>query len=289
MYRRSKNSVTVLFVLSLLVLALAGCEEPEVGVEWVNNYTAVGKSNLSYMDDCAQGFYNVIASDPEWTGEFNVGNSNAWEKHFKKSSLGGLDDSWVDAVDLAMFAGHGSAKTGTGRGSAFTFGQNANDDWYLASIPSNREPRWGDDDLEWIIFNSCSILCRQGDISPHPDEEPVLYNICQRWANSDVMHGLHYILGFRTTTWDYTSEDRGEIFAEYLLGLRGSGTKHTIRCAWILATKETDMDLSNLGAYLRAYSSEADTLNDHIWECGSVSKDPDPSTQCYAYCSWPCL
>ncbi len=200
MYRKSMNSIAILFVLLIFISAFAACEKAEVGVEWVNSYTAVGKGNLSYMDYCAEGFYNVIKSHSEWAGEFNVGNANAWEKHFKKSSLGGLDDSWVDAVDLVMFAGHGSAKTGTGRGSAFTFGQNANDDWYLASIPSNREPRWGDGDLEWIIFNSCSILCRQGDTSPYPDEEPVLYNICQRWANSDVMHGLHYILGFRTTT-----------------------------------------------------------------------------------------
>jgi hypothetical protein len=276
-------------MISTLMFVFSACEEPEVGVEWVNQYSAVWKDNLNYMDDCANGFYDVISSHPDWEGKFNVGNANAWEKHFKKESLGGLDSTWIDAVDLAMFAGHGSAETGTGRGSAFTFGQNAHDDWYLVSIPTDREPRWGDGDLEWIIFNSCSILCRLGDVSAHPDEEPVSYSICQRWANSDVMHGLHYILGFRTTTYDYTSRDRGEIFAQYLMGLRGDGTKHTVRCAWILATIETDQTASNLGAYLRAQSDGANTKNDHIWECGSVSDDPDPASQCYWYCSWPCI
>jgi len=263
-----------------LILALSGCHN-YVGVEWVVDYSAVGKHSIPGRDDCATGFYDVIRSCPDWVGKFNRGDADAWEEHFKRESKGGTDTDWIDDVDFAYFAGHGAGggfvETGVGRGGGFTFGHDANDDWVLSAAPDNREPRWGDHNLEWIVLDVCSALALKSD------GEGVLYTVWERWGNSDVMRGLHYILGFRTSAYD--SSDRGRIFAEYLTGAR-DGVKHTIREAWRKATEDTEGS-SVQGAYLRAYSSGRDTLNDHLYGFGGVSGDPDPATQGYGYLSWP--
>ncbi len=283
MYSKISVSIFLMVIITLFLSGASGCKH-YVGVEWVNDYSAVGKHVLSCRDDGAQGFYNTISAHPDWEGKFDRGDADAWEEHFKRISMGGTDVNWIDDVDIAYFAGHGAADgtiagpTGVGRGGGFTFGVNAHDDWVLSAIPGNREPRWGDADLEWIVLDVCSALAFKSD------GDGVLYTICQRWANSDVMHGLHYILGFRTAAYDRCN--RGRYFGEYLTGVK-DGTKHTVRCAWIKATQDTEYS-DVQGAYLRAASEGSDTYCDHIYDCGWVSSDPDPATQCYWYCSWPC-
>ncbi len=268
--------------LLLIMVGFYGCPH-YVGVEWVTDYSEVGKSTVPDRDDCAQGFYNVIKAHPDWKGRFDRGNADAWEEHFKRVSMGGTDTDWIDNVHFAYFAGHGAGSgyqsTGVGRGGGFTFGKYAHDDWVLSAIPGNREPRWGDKKLDFIVLDVCSALAWKSD------GDGVLYTICQRWANSDVMHGLHYILGFRTVAYD--SGTRGRIFAEYMTGAR-DGNKYTVRQAWRKATEDTEWSTQVKGAYLRATGSGADTYNDHLYGCGSVSSSPDPATQCYWYCSWPC-
>lgn len=267
----------------LVLLVAAGCES-QVGVEWVQNYNAVGKSYVHNRKACAEGFYNEVCTVPDWKGRFNRGNADAWEEHFKRTSMGGTAPDWIDRVDFAYFAGHGAAggsiagSTGVGRGGGFTFGVNAHDDWVLAAVPGNREPRWGEDELEWIVLDVCSALALKAD------GNDVQYTLCQRWANSDVMHGLHYILGFRTEATD--SSNRGALFARYMNG-NEDGVKYTVRQAWRKATEDTEWS-GYQGAYLRASSPGANTCNDHLHECGSVSDDPDPTCQCYWYLSWPC-
>ena len=269
--------------MGLLALGIGGCNA-QVGVEWVVDYSAVGKHNVPCRDDCAEGFYDVIRACSNWDGRFNRGNADAWEEHFKQPAMGGTDSDWIDKVDLAYFAGHGAGagtiagSTGVGRGGGFTFGVDAHDDWVLAAIPGDREPRWGDQNLEWIVLDVCSALARQSDGSD------VEYSLCSRWANACVMDGLHYILGFRTAAHDDC--DRGQFFAEYLTGAR-DGTNYTVREAWRKATEDSE-GFGVEGAYLRATSPGADTYNDHIYGFGAVSKDPDPATQCYCYSSWPC-
>jgi hypothetical protein len=275
----SGRAILLLFLAGLL----PGCAD--VGVEWVVDYSAVGKWSPPNRDDCATDFYDTILAHPDWRGRFNQGNAAAWEKHFKRPTMGGLAPGWIDSVDLAYFAGHGAGEgtiagsTGVGRGGGFTFGVNSNDDWVLGSTPAAREPRWGDNDLEWIVLDVCSALALKSD------GDGVDYTLWQRWGNSDVMHGLHYILGFRTSATD--SGTRGRLFAEYLTGAR-DGTKYTVRTAWRKATEDTESSWVK-GAYLRAESSGANTYNDHIHEHGSVSDDPDPASQTYGYNSWPCI
>lgn len=279
----------IVFGLFILVGGIYGCKN-EVGVEWVVDYSAVGKWSPPGRQACATGFYNHIVSQSDWEGNFNRGNADAWEEHFKRISMGGTDNEWIDSVDIAYFAGHGSGEghhpdgtpmtTGVGRGGGFTFGVDAHDDWVLAAEPpATREPRWGDEDLEWIVLDVCSALTLTGD----PGD---LYNLGQRWANSDVMRGLHAIMGFATVAHD--SSTRGRYFAEYLTGDRGDGTAHTMIGAWYWATVETE-GAGVEGAYLGAESTGTDTLHDHLPEFGSVSKDPDHNTQILHHYSWSCL
>lgn len=287
MITKISNSVLRILLISLSVSGICGCDN-EVGVEWVNDYKKVGKPSLSCRKPCAEGFYQTIYTLDGWVGRFNEGDANAWEKHFKRTSKGGIDDQWIDGVDFVYFAGHGagdgSMKTNVGLGGGFTFGVNANDDWVLASTV-NKEPRWGDGDLEWIVLDVCSALALQSDGAGYP--------LSTRWANSDVMHGLHYILGFRTSAHDNGSCNRGKIFAEYITGAR-DGTKYTVREAWMKATKDTEGFLNSYtsspvqGAYLRASSPGANTYDDHIHGTGWVSSTPDPTSQKYYNVSWPC-
>ena len=93
-------------VIGLLLSFLFGCKN-YVGVEWVQDYDAVGKHYVAGRKPCAEGFYDTIRAHPEWEGRFNRGNADAWEEHFKRVSMGGTDPDWIDNVDFAYFAGHG--------------------------------------------------------------------------------------------------------------------------------------------------------------------------------------
>ena len=269
------------------VLLLGGCvgSQSKVGVEWVVDYSAVGKSNVHNRKACAEGFYNAIIQHPDWKGAFNVGNANAWEKHFKKKSKGGLDEIWVDNADFVYFAGHGAGSgsiagnTNVGTGGGFTFGVNQNDDWVLGSTPAMREAQWGDGDLEWIVLDVCSALAVKywGDNTP--------YSLSQRWANPDVMNGLHFIFGFRNDAHD--NADRGRIFADFITG-NGVSKKYPVRIAWRYATLNTE-ESSVISASVYAASPGANPQNESIYGHGSVSKDPDPSNQMYYVSSWPCF
>jgi hypothetical protein len=278
MITRISARVLLILMISLFVSGVYGCKK-EVGVEWVVDYSAVGKPTVLCRKDCAEGFYNTMRAHPHWQGNFHPGNADAWEKHFKRKSKGGTDYDWIDAVDIAYFAGHGAGAgtkpTGVGTGGGFTFGVDANDDWVLAAPLFNCEPRWGDKDLEWIVLDVCSALALKSDGAGYP--------LSKRWMNSDVMHGLHYIFGFRTSAHD--SCYRGKIFAEYLTGARGEkGIECTFRDAWRNATRDTE-EFGIRGAYVRARSTGSDTYNDGI---SGWSDDPNPASQSYVYKSWPC-
>ena len=144
-------------VSCLLLVFVGGCAH-RVGIEWVVDYSSVGKAVVDNRDDCARGFYDVIKAHGKWWPLFDQGDGMAWEKHFKRAALGGQDYDWVDMVNFAYFAGHGAGDALViGTGGGFTFGADANDDWVLASEPPAREPRWGDQRLDWIVLDVTSV------------------------------------------------------------------------------------------------------------------------------------
>lgn len=218
-----------------------------IGIEWVRKYH--GKAgDLTNTKPQAEGFYNTLSG----TKSFNWGDDLAWDQDFETQGRGspitGTDTVWADDVDIVFFSGHGSS-------GSFLFGVDKDDH---RARPT--EIRWGDGDLEWIALDACNILERDG--------------VFDRWG-WPVFAGLHYILGFHTTTGD--EPNRGRCFAEYL----NAGWR--VRDAWIRACQDTEGSDTEW-AYLRAdqASRSTDTYNDHWHGKGFVSGDPDsPSTLFY--------
>jgi len=146
----------------------------EVGVEWVEYYSYAG--NLPATEPDALGLRNQLRA-AGWTSRFAWGNSNAWEQDWKGwyKTGGGKENYYVDNVDLAYFAGHGSS-------SQLYFGSTV-DDRYLTYSDCRLE--WGDKDAEWIGLAACNVLA---------DSHRTDWSWC--------MDGLHLLMGFKTTMAD---------------------------------------------------------------------------------------
>lgn len=100
----------------------------------------------------------------------------------------------VDAMDFAIFAGHGNR-------------------WYIAGLDGGVDLRsagagsargYGNIDAEFIAFQSCYVV-------PSPIEVSDWYS---NWTqgNDDVFDGLHQALGFRTVSWQSTDEKVTDYF-----------------------------------------------------------------------------
>lgn len=178
----------------------------EFGVWWVEDYppAGAGGSDLPATRPDALGLRDQLTSTcrfslfgvclwswptPTWTSRFAYGNSSAWEEDWKRSASGGTEQSYVDTVDLAYFAGHGSSS-----GILFGVGGNTHDDAWLTY--GDAAGSWGNGDLDWAALAACNVLddAHLGD-----------------WANT--MDGLRAILGFKTTMADVP---HGEWFGQYL-------------------------------------------------------------------------
>lgn len=99
----------------------------------------------------------------------------------------------VDAMDFAIFAGHGnqwSISTTNGGVSLWTAG-NTTDKGY------------GDYNCEFVAFESCDVI-------PSPLEVSDWWT---GWINTNgIFNGLHQALGFRTDSWQSTDEDITDYF-----------------------------------------------------------------------------
>jgi hypothetical protein len=215
-----------------------------IGIEWVKKYNGLA-GNLTNTKPQAEGFYNTLAA----TRQFNWGDDLAWDRDFEESGVGsppdGTDDIWADNVDFVFFSGHGST-------DRFYFGMKIDD-----AVAKSTEIHWGDRDLEYIALDACNVLERDG--------------VFDRWG-WPVFRGLHYILGFHTTTSD--EADRGRLLAQYL------NAGWTVRQAWIKAAQDTEGS-GTWWAYLRADNATSNTYTDHWWGAGSVSSDPVSPTVLY--------
>ena len=89
-----------------------------------------------------------------FTRRFDYNEATTWETDYKGSTLGGSDDSYTDAVDLAFYVGHGSPGT-------FTFFNSAHNDAWLSS-PNDCNTSWGNNDNEWLALTSCQVLSGSG-------------------------------------------------------------------------------------------------------------------------------
>lgn len=210
----------------------------EVGVWYVVNYPA-GISNLPATAPDALGLRDKLTSScrirlpfvgcilnwptPRWISRFAYGNSNAWEKDWKRAAAGGWENNYIDTVDLAYFAGHGST-------NALWFGVGSQDDTQLTHQDAFRS--WGDRDLDWVGIAACNVL-----------DDPNLGN----WANA--MEGLRLILGYKTVMADVS---HGVWFGEYIR------LNYTLPQAWFKASDK----LQPQGVIARVVAEEPWMYND---------------------------
>ena len=235
----------------------------ESGAVSVEKYNGIASDLIGLIHQSAEAFLDTVDCTPQFHWKDNLAGDQCFEEQGAGTPPTGTDHIWVDTVDIVFFAGHGNPNGPVFGVTNFDDGQAKPD-----------EVRWGNIDLEWIAFHSCSILHHSGG-----------NNVFQRWR--DAFQGLHYILGFRTTAWT-CGDTLGRRFAELL----NAGER--INRAWIRASRETQPS-STHGAYLRADIIKSNkkitnTFNDHLWGHGYVSPDPDPKegTVRLIYCSWSC-
>jgi hypothetical protein len=252
MHKHDFKGLCMLLVVGLILFVTGkNALAYSAGWEAVNNYNGY-LPNLSECIDEGEKFEDAIfAYSNNWDVYFGDYDASAWEEDFKKTSLGGTDVDYADDVDLVLFSGHGDQ-------NGFYFGTTIDDH----QVHYN-DADWGDQNLEFALIDACNVLL----------DNASKYN---RWG-WPVFEGLHYLCGYNTTCTDV--DTRGEDFIKYAMddGL-------TVRSAWINAT--IDSENGTKAAYMRGYSSGADTYNDHLWGFGSVSADPTPTT--LYYLTWDC-
>ncbi len=222
----------------------------EVGVEWITDWpgTADDRANWYYS---ANNLYNELRN-AGWIGRFNYGNTNAWERDFKAGSYGG--NGLIDTVDLGMIGTHGSSAWDPKYNKALSsvyFSSN-NDDWHLS--PGEAYRSLGDNDLEWLAFDSCSVLRNDS-----------------MWYWHEAFDGLHLMLGFANTMYVVYPGDGG-VWGDQMQQkgwwIFGHGAK-TVTQAWFTAVE----DQQPSGVRARVLAEELNSYNDYIWGQGYVSPD----------------
>ena len=156
--------------------------------------------------------------DYGWSGTGRYADEFAAEAHFEDSTRTGHDDFYKEHADLdadfVYYCGHGDPW-------GIWFGIDTQ------SIPGGvhrkanvTEIKWGDQDMEWIVLDSCEVL------KIFANEQPIWY----RWDNPSgfptdgalTLHaGLHAILGWDSPSmiyndWKSGVTSRGAYLAEYI-------------------------------------------------------------------------
>ncbi|MFW9924872.1 MAG: DUF6345 domain-containing protein, partial [Candidatus Thorarchaeota archaeon] len=159
----------------------------EVGVEYCSY---PGTSDyLPEAYGAAHRFYNRFASIPNWQQKFLFADDAAWEEDFKwvNGVGGGTDTNYIDAVDIALYYGHGN-----GNGFSFHSSCKFDDNWLHRT-----EAKWGDGDLEWILLYSCEVLAYKYEdwVGASPGTSQI-NNVFERWGHA--LQGVHMICGWRS-------------------------------------------------------------------------------------------
>ena len=244
----------------------------EVGVAWINDFPGTS-GDRSHWDESCDRFYNRLRN-AGWTGRFRYTNWSVDEEDYKDESRGGREDSVVDRADIAMLCTHGSSAYDSFWGktlSSVYFGT-SNDDHHL--VPGDAYQAFGDQDLEWLCFDSCSVLSDGG---------PAPYRNRGYWAAT--MNGLHLLLGFKNTMYVISTGD-GRNWAKYMLGWKmwfpfvgwiWMRSPYKVTQAWFEAVD----DLQPGGVCARVIAEEGYFFNDYLHGRGPVAPDYDDGDYTY--------
>jgi hypothetical protein len=224
-----------------------------VGVEWITDWPGTVNDRANWYYSC-NNLYNELGN-AGWNKRFNWGNTLAWEEDFKRMDLGGTNNYWIDAVDLGMMCTHGSSAWDSyyGKTLSSVYFSSDHDDWHLT--PGDARRALGDNDLEWLAFDSCSVLRNDSMYYWH-----------------ETFNGLHLMLGFANTMYVVYPGDGGEWGDQ----MRKKGwwifghSAKTVTQAWFSAVE----DQQPSGVRARVLAEVLNNYNDYMWGQGYVSPDP---------------
>lgn len=227
----------------------------EAGASWIGASGGLAGSQAN-----AQGFVDEWEA-AGWHIDFNVGDGNAWETHWRRN-----DDEWVDNADFVFYTGHANENgwilAAPDDGSL--------DFWEVGAAPEAPGDLWGNQDLEWVIIAACGPL--EDDIIAAGGGDAL-----DRWDG--VFDGMHILMGYGAVTVD--NEDEGRRVSQYAKG--GS----SLVDAWFRTANEVQPASNGYPApygptvYVGAVWAGRDDIDpfwDHAWGSGSVSDDPTNPT-----------
>lgn len=145
-----------------------------------------------------EGGYAGTTDEGHATVVYNFIKHFSYEQYYysAESQWTWNNDARVDQMDIAIFGGHGSPWSILGEDGISVDLDEAGDTSDLG---------YGDDDLEFVAFESCKVV-------PSPIEESDWYS---NWTQTDgIFDGLHQALGFRTNSYQSTDEDVADEFGE---------------------------------------------------------------------------
>ena len=232
----------------------------EVGVEWMNHFPNPA-DDRSHWDESCDGLYNQLLSDG-WQSVFHWTDYNAWETDFKRAALGGNENTIADSADIAMICTHGAGEYDTfwNKNLSSVYFGSSHSDHHLS--PGDAYRSFGDSDLEWLAFDSCSVLSDGG---------PAPYFNRGYWAAT--MDGLHLLLGFKNTMYVWAPGD-GLLWGFYMKGFKFGSIylmpPFSVTQAWFQAVDYVQPSVT----CARILAETPDNFNDHLWGKGYVSLDP---------------
>ena len=245
----------------------------EFGVEWINDFPGTA-DDRSHWDESCDGLRDQLLASG-WTSKFHWTDWNVWETDLKNESAGGHEDSVIDSVDIAMVCTHGAGAYDSfwNKNLSSVYFGSTHDDHHLS--PGEAYHAFGDKDLEWLAFDSCSVLS-DGDASPYFNRG--------YWATT--MNGLHELLGFKNTMYVAAPGD-GAYWGYFMNGIR-------ILWFWVLPPSTvlqswfTAVDYNQPSqTCARVLAQESNNFNDYLWGKGYVSPDysPDGDYWYWDHCS----
>jgi hypothetical protein len=235
----------------------------EVGVEWIDDFPGTA-DDRSHWDESCDGLYYGLTS-VGWTGRFHWTDWNAFETDFKLASLGGEENSYVDNVDIAMICTHGSGTHDNfwNKDLSSVYFGSSHADQHLS--PGDAYRAYGDKDLEFLAFDSCSVLSDDG---PYP-----YYN---RGYWSTTMNGLHLLLGFKNTMYVWAPGD-GAYWSVFMKGLGWMMPPLTVTQAWFSAVDYNQPTVT----CARVLAETSSNYSEYLHGYGYMG--PDPAVDGYYY------
>lgn len=175
--------------------------------------------------DHEEGGYAGTTDEGHDTVAYNFLKHFGYEQYYYmyKHQWSWNNDNRVDAMDFALFAGHGNKWK--------IWGIDGSVDLSTAGSSSHRG--YGDDDAEFVAFESCYVV-------PSPIEVSDWYS---KWTSEsdDVFDGLHQAVGFHTVSWQSTDQKVSDYFGGRIAG------GHAVWESWFDAinTKGRDDELGS--------------------------------------------